>query len=477
MRRFSWLGLRRRCLISYMAVESGSHQVHRFCRTFPPHPCIFPERSLHRCSFVIGKPDYTEITGLLVGKRYIHATGSCCYPARGYYEILGVSKNATRDEIKKAFYVLAKKYHPDSNKNNPSAKRKFQEIRDAYETLQDPEKRNQYDMSRGSESGGYHPDEAEEFRYHHGDADGFKNAHQAHFSHSFRKIFSEIFEDQTDHFASDIQVDLVLSFSEAANGCTKHLSFDAYVPCDSCHGSGYPLGAKTTVCPICRGIGTVTIPPFTTTCSTCKGSGQIVKDRCMSCRGYGAVEGVKEVKVTIPTGMDTEDTIRVPGAGNFGGPRSHSGSLYIKLKVADDPVFSRDGADVYVDYKISLTQAMLGGKVEVPTLSEKTQVKIPKGVQHGQLLVLRGKGLPKHGFLVDHGDQFVRFRINFPTEVNDRQRAILEEFAKEEMNEENSSSAEGNWWQALHESVMRPQLMLELSLLVFILLFVRKAMG
>ncbi|KAF5746783.1 chaperone protein dnaJ 1 mitochondrial isoform X1 [Tripterygium wilfordii] len=354
------------------------------------------------------------------------------------------------------------------------------------QTLQDPEKRNQYDMqSRGSESGGYHPDEAEEFRYHHGDADGFKNAHQAHFSHSFRKIFSEIFEDQTDHFASDIQVH---------SKCI----------CKCGYGSGYPLGAKTTVCPICRGIGTVTIPPFTTTCSTCKGSGQIVKDRCMSCRGYGAVEGVKEVKVTIPTGMDTEDTIRVPGAGNFGGPRSHSGSLYIKLKVADDPVFSRDGADVYVDYKISLTQAMLGGKVEVPTLSEKTQVKIPKGVQHGQLLVLRGKGiadflyfstmlsialnmfpaqneastgLPKHGFLVDHGDQFVRFRINFPTEVNDRQRAILEEFAKEEMNEENSSSAEGNWWQALHESVMRPQLMLELSLLVFILLFVRKAMG
>ncbi|KAF5746787.1 Chaperone protein DNAj putative isoform 1 [Tripterygium wilfordii] len=446
MRRFSWLGLRRRCLIAYMAVESGSHQAHPLCRTFPPHPRIFPERSLHRCSFLIGKPDYTEITGLLVGKRYIHATGSCCYPARDYYEILGVSKNATRDEIKKAFYVLAKKYHPDSNKNNPSAKRKFQEIRDAYETLQDPEKRNQYDMqSRGSGSRGYHPDEAEEFRYHHGDADGFKNAHQTHFSHSFRKIFSEV-----------------------------HSSILLFLQAD---GSGYPLDAKTTVCPICRGIGTVTIPPFTTTCSTCKGSGQIVKDRCMSCRGYGAVEGVKEVKVTIPTGMDTGDTIRVPGAGNFGGPRSHSGSLYIKLKVADDPVFSRDGADVYVDYKISLTQAMLGGKVEVPTLSGKTQVKIPKGVQHGQLLVLRGKGLPKHGFLVDHGDQFVRFRINFPTEVNARQRAILEEFAKEEMNDENSSSAEGNWWQALRESVTRPQLMLELSLLVLILLFVRKAMG
>ncbi|KAK7822593.1 chaperone protein dnaj 1 [Quercus suber] len=272
-------------------------------------------------------------------------------------------------------------------------------------------------------------------------------------------------------------VKLSLSFSEAVKGCTKDLSFDAFVPCDSCYGRGYPPDAKTKVCPTCGGTGSVTIPPFTSRCGSCKGSGRIIKEHCMSCRGSGTVEGVKEIKVTIPAGwntvchvedqgrskvwtleirfvyqepvmedeevnvtippftsrcgsckgsgriikehcmscrgsgtvegvkeikvtipagVDSGDTIRVPGAGNGG---------------RGNPVFTRDGADIYVNSNISFTQAILGGTVDVPTLSGKTQLKIPKGVQPGQLLVLRGKGLPKHGFLVDHGDQYVRFRV------------------------------------------------------------------
>uniref|UniRef100_A0A803MEE5 Chaperone protein dnaJ 1, mitochondrial n=1 Tax=Chenopodium quinoa TaxID=63459 RepID=A0A803MEE5_CHEQI len=344
-----------------------------------------------------GNPFREAVYTVPLTKRYFHATGSLRLSERNYYDILGVPKDAGRDDIRKAFHEMAKKYHPDTNKNNPSVKRKFQEIRDAYETLRDTEKRAQYDM---------------------------------------------IFQDEVENFADDIQVELSLSFSEAAKGCTKQLSFDAYIPCESCHGRGHPIDAKARICPTCGGIGRVTIPPFSSTCSSCKGSGRVITEKCENCYGHGVLEGVKEVNVTIPAGVDSGDTINIPKGGNSGGLGATSGNLYIRLKVEDDPNFSRNGSDLHVDATISFIQAMLGGEVEVPTLAGKISLDIPKGVQPGQVLVLRGKGLPKHGLFVSRGDQHVRFCINFPKKVNERQRAILEEFEEEEITREEPSSEE-----------------------------------
>lgn len=458
MRRFSWLGLVQRQLQSSIAVESACTLHQSFCR-----------QALHSCSLNVGKHVEFAAGGVSLRPRYIHATGSCCSASRDYYEILGVPQNASRDEIKKAFHALAKKYHPDANRNNPSAKKKFQEIREAYEILGDSKKREEYDRLGTNHTG--------DMEYDPSDAERFTRAYRTHFSDSFHKIFSEIFEEETDHFAPDIEVELILSFSEAAKGCTKDMSFDAFVPCNSCSGRGYPVDARTRICSTCRGIGRVTIPPFTSMCSTCKGSGRIIKEYCMSCKGSGVVQGTKNIKFTIPAGVESGDTIRVPDAGNAGARGSRPGNLFIKLKVADDPIFARDGADVHVDANISLTQAILGGKIEVPTLSGKIQVKIPKGVQPGQIVVLRGKGLPKPGFLIDHGDQYVHFRIKFPITINERQRAILEEFAIEEINNESSTSTEGNWWQQILALTTSSKFILQFSALLLIMLLMKNVIG
>ncbi|XP_062233300.1 chaperone protein dnaJ 1, mitochondrial-like isoform X2 [Phragmites australis] len=375
--------------------------------------------------------------------------------------------------------MLAKKYHQDTNKGNTAAKRMFQEIRDAYEaiqTLRDPSKREQYDMlfSRGSR-GEFDGSSKDSFSgSNNQNRDPFTEFYRQNdgpFSSKFYKIFSEVFQHDVNMHGHDIEAEVNLSFREAANGCMKQVSFSAKNVCNSCDGRGYLANAKRYVCPSCKGLGRVTMYPFTSICNSCRGVGKVIKDYCLTCKGSGVVDGMKYVNVTIPAGIDSGDTIHVLEAGDSGGLGARPGSLYIKLKVASDPVFSRDGADIHVEKRISFTQAMLGGKVEVPTLDGKTEMKIPKGIQPGQVLVLRGKGLQNlAGYF---GDQYVRFRIHFPSVVTEQQRALLEEFSVEEQN----SYAKGNWWELVGENMTGQNFMIGVGILLLIHLILSKAVS
>ncbi|KAG8076839.1 hypothetical protein GUJ93_ZPchr0006g42090 [Zizania palustris] len=274
--------------------------------------------------------------------RSFHATGPHSSPEKDYYKILGVPKDASQDDIKKAFHLLAKKYHPDTNRGKTAAKRIFQEIRDAYE---DPSKREQYDMLfyRGSEAnstrggmdfdGAYQDSFSAFHKQGHNPFEEFRRNNSGPFSSKFYKIFSEVFEHDVDVHANDIEVEVDLSFREAVKGCMKQVSFSAKNICNSCDGRGYLASAKTYVCPSCKGAGRVMMYPFTSICTSCRGFGKVIKDYCLTCKGSGVVDGMKYVNVTIPAGVDSDDTIHIPEAGHSGGRGSLPGSLYIKLRV------------------------------------------------------------------------------------------------------------------------------------------------
>lgn len=368
-----------------------------------------------------------------------HWTGLHNMAMRDLYETLGVHRDASEDEIKNAFHKLAKKYHPDLNKGDAKAKIKFQEIHDAYEILKDKKKRAEYDrvgpvgFEQGTSTGQHTTDTNDGF--------GFQDP----FSDDFHKIFSEFFRSGTERPAPNIKVNLEMTFLESVKGCTKHLSFIAPVRCYTCKGSGYPPGVNPQICRTCKGVGKVTIPPFTSTCVTCKGMGRVVKESCYTCKGSGTVRGLKEIDVNIPAGIESGDIIRVPRAGASGSRGVPPGDLDIQVQVLEDSIFRRDGEDIYVDACINVTQAIMGGKIKVPTLSGNILLKIPKGVQPGDVLVLRGKGIPKRVGLIDQGDQYVQFRVKIPTKITERQRSILEEIAKEEANQAEDVALGSSW--------------------------------
>ncbi|KAJ4955913.1 hypothetical protein NE237_012696 [Protea cynaroides] len=362
-----------------------------------------------------------------IAKRLFHGTGSTYMASRDYYDILGVSKNASASEIKKAYYGLAKQLHPDTNKDDPDAESKFQEVQKAYEVLKDDEKRQVYDQVG---------------------ADAFEQAASGGgpggpFGGPFEDIFgggvggfSDLFTNfyQRGFGGQDVKVSLELSFMEAVQGCTKTLSFQAAVPCNTCGGAGVPPGTRPETCKPCRGSGMIYMQkgPFRlqSTCTHCGGTGKTVTSFCKSCKGDRVVMGSKSVKLDIMPGIDDNETMKMYRSGGADPDGKDHGDLYVTMKVQKDPVFRREGSDIHVDAVLSITQAILGGTVQVPTLTGDVVLKVRPGTQPRQTVVLKSKGIKTRSSF-SFGDQYVHFNVSIPKNLTQRQRKLIEEFANE----------------------------------------------
>ncbi len=354
-----------------------------------------------------------------------------------YYELLGVSRQATDDELKKAYRKKAVQYHPDKNPGNKEADEKFKQISHAYEVLKDPQKRAAYDRyghaafegpgagaGRGPMGGGFH-DPFDIFREVFGAGGGGGG------------IFDEMFGGGGGggggRDGSDLRYDLEITLEEAARGVEKELSFRKAVVCDRCDGSGAEPGSKRVTCPTCGGAGQIRrsggIITFRQTCPTCGGAGTKVEKACSACRGEGRVPKTTKVNVRVPAGVDTGSRLRSVGNGEAGIAGGAAGDLYIVLSVREHEIFERQGQDLFCEIPIKFTLATLGGTIEVPTLFGRATLKIPVGTQSGTTFRLRGKGMPSlRGGA--QGDQLVRVHVEVPTSLSGEQRRLLEEFAR-----------------------------------------------
>jgi molecular chaperone DnaJ len=358
---------------------------------------------------------------------------------RDYYEILGVSRNASDDEIKKAFRRLAKQYHPDANKEQ-GAEGRFIEINEAYEVLSDPQKRTAYD------------------RFGHAGLDGVGAGFSdfAGFS-SLNDLFETFFTGTAGTHrrtgpqrGADLRYDLTITFEEAVFGCQKEIELPRWETCSSCRGSGAQPGTSTARCPSCQGTGEIRrvqqsiFGQFVnvTVCERCRGEGRVITTPCEKCRGQGRVRNVRRVVVNIPAGVDDGINVRVTGEGEVSARGGTPGNLYVILTVKPHPFFKRQGNDILYELPISFTQAALGDEVEVPTVDGKaTPLRIPAGTQSGRSFRLKGMGVP-----VVHssarGDQHVIVKVVTPTNLTPEQKHLLEEFARleREQSEQNDKN-------------------------------------
>lgn len=356
---------------------------------------------------------------------------------RDYYEILGVPRDATQEEIKKAYRKLARQYHPDVNPGNKEAEEKFKEITEAYEVLSDEKKRAQYDQfgHAGDPGAGF------------GGFGGFGDFQGTGFG-GLDDLFDMFFggtgfggarasRRPQPQRGADLRYDLTIDFEEAAFGAKKNISIPRTETCSTCGGTGAAPGTHPSKCNVCGGTGeirTTQTTPFgrfqsIRTCHRCHGTGEIITTPCGTCHGQGRVRRTRNITITIPPGVDTGSRLRVAGegeAGILGGP---PGDLYVIIKVRPHKIFRRKDDDVYVEIPISVVQAALGGEVEVDTLDGKDKIRIPEGTQHGATFTLRGKGIPRlHGS--GRGDQIVTVQVVVPTNLNEKQKQLLREFGK-----------------------------------------------
>ena len=365
---------------------------------------------------------------------------------RDYYEILGISKSAGADEIKKAYRNLALKYHPDRvpADKKKEAEEKFKEMSEAYEVLMDPQKKATYDqyghagVDTSFRQGGFSWQD-----FHHFDdvKDVWGQFDLNDLLRGFgfgSNMFSDSFEEDEGRGygrrrGSDLEFRLEISFADAAFGAEKTISIPRYEACEACGGTGAKPGSKAERCPDCGGHGKVSTSSgffnVIRACSRCGGEGTIVKTPCTACGGRGRIRTKRNIKVKIPAGVDTGSRLRIHGEGEAGEKGAKPGDLYILLEVKPHEIFERHDADVYCEAPISFVTAVLGGDVEIPTLEGKIMMKIPSGTQSGRVLRLRGKGI---AHLHDHGrgDQLVKVQIDVPDDLTSEQKRILKDFAK-----------------------------------------------
>jgi molecular chaperone DnaJ len=351
-----------------------------------------------------------------------------------YYELLGVSREASEEEIKKAYRKKAVQYHPDKNPGNKQAEEMFKKVSEAYEVLKDADKRAAYDrFGHAAFSQGTGPRGAS------GPAGGFHDPFDI-----FREVFGggggSIFEEffggsgggDGARDGADLRYDVEITLEEAARGVEKEISFRKLAVCDHCSGSGAEPGSNRVTCPTCRGAGQVTTSRgfFTVrqVCPTCHGTGTRVERPCRECRGEGRVSKTAKLNVRIPPGVDTDSKLRSAGNGEAGVYGGRAGDLYSVIHVKDHEIFERQGNDLFCEIPIKFTLAALGGTIEVPTLSGKASLKIPVGTQGGTTFRLKGRGMP--GLRSGHaGDQLVRVHVEVPGHLTAEQRKKLEDFA------------------------------------------------
>lgn len=344
---------------------------------------------------------------------------------RDYYQVLGVSKSAEPEEIKKAYRKCALAHHPDRNPGNQKAEENFKEATEAYQVLSDPQKRQLYDQyghEGVSSAGGF-------------GAGGFSAS-------GFGDVFEDIFEDffggggrrsrQRPQRGSDLEVEIVISFEEAAFGATKIINARREEICSTCKGDGARPGTERSTCSTCHGSGQVLASSgffsISRPCHRCQGQGVLIEHPCAACRGTGRVAVERKVEVRIPAGVDNGVRLRMTGEGEAGLRGGGRGDLFIEISVKPHELFKREGNDISCEVPISFTQAALGCEIEVPTLVGTTTLKIPAGSQTGKVFKLKGKGIASvHGHGV--GDEEIRILVETPTHLSDKQKELLKEFA------------------------------------------------
>ncbi len=346
---------------------------------------------------------------------------------KDYYELLGVPRDASEADLKKAFRQLALKYHPDRNPEDKEAEEKFKEINEAYSCLSDTEKRANYDRFGTAEGIGA----------------GF-GAYTTGFGDIFEDLFGDFFGTFTGQRrtratrGSDLRYDLDISLMEAAFSTEKNIEVPKWENCAECRGTGSAPGKGPVTCSQCRGTGHVRFQQgffsISKTCGKCNGTGRIITDPCKACKGQGRVKRVKNVIVKIPAGVDTGSRLRISGEGDpgiYGGP---SGDLFVVLNVEEHPFFKREGNEIFCEVPISFPQAALGAEIEVPTLDGTSKIKIPHGTPSGRIFHIKGKGFTRVGGHV-RGDQVVRVYVDVPRKLTPRQKELLEEFTQSDGDE------------------------------------------